>query len=372
MKSKVLAVLALMTWVPQASAQLQPHAVSPGFDSIDGLSAYPAPGFGGAFRQQFLVDASRLLALRGKAIRGIWMRRDLDERGALTGGQVDWVVRLSAARVSAAQAEPSFAGNRQGAVTQVFSGRVTVPNSPALGGSVQAWDANNAVQVRFATGYPYSGGALCIEIEGRPVAGAEPDFWAIDYERGVHSGASASIGSSCSAFANSSGQTLFANDLRLQIGSSLRISARGRPGSVPLFLLGLNSIPGGVDLTGMGAVNCRQYVQYFAVVPLRYSTPRNVGEPGSLLFDTQIPFDPQLSGTTVFVQTADDESPLPGSSRTNPAGLTTSNGLELRIAQAGPGLGLAIVTSARVSTGAAMPGVGQVDVSMGPILRLLY
>lgn len=120
----------------------------------------------------------------------------------------------------------------------------------------------------------------------------------------------------------------------------------------------------------MGATGCRQYVTYFVSVPLSCSKPAFPGAPGSLHFETQIPHDTNLLGMSIFVQFADDERGL--SPRTNNAELTTSNGLELKVSGVSPGLGMSIVTSRTVRGMTPFPAEGIVDVSMGPVLRILH
>ena len=71
------------------------------------------------------------------------------------------------------------------------------------------------------------------------------------------------------------------------------------------------------------------------------------------------------------MQFADLEIYMPRSSWTNPAGLTTTNALELGLATTSPELGMSTVMSHVVGAGDPMPARGAVDVEAGPVMRFL-
>jgi hypothetical protein len=367
---RILALVALAT--APVAAQSNVFKVARNFDSTEGPGAAAFPGFHGGFRQQVLVSSSRLVGLKGKDIKGLWVRRDLFHRETLTGGSIDLEVKLSAAKVAPTKASATFTRNVPRTQSLVFKGRVAVPGSPALKGTVSPWGAENSVKIVFGKSFRYVGGDLCLDVAARPVAGAEPLFWFIDYERGSGTGYSRAFGISCSDFADTKNRSLYEFGGGLQIGSTLRLMSLGRPKSTPLLLLGAKEIKNGSDLSAMGAVGCRLHISYFLIAALRYSDPAKVGQPASLHFESQIPADTTLLGRSVFTQFADDESALTTANRTNPAGLTTSNGLELVISSIRPDLGMSTVTSKVVGTTTPFPSTGRVDVSMAPVLRLLF
>jgi hypothetical protein len=369
---RLLALFTLTTVQTPLSAQTNVFQISKKFDSTEGPGAVAFPGFHGGFRQQILISSSRLVGLTGKTIRGIWVRRDLFHRERLTGGSIDIELRLSRANTTPGGASPIFALNVPKTQSVVFKGRIVIPTSPALGATVTPWSTPNSVKIMFGTAFRYQGGDICMDVVARPVAGSEPLFWFIDYERGSDTGKTRAFGTSCSDFADTAKHSLFANRGGLQIGNTMRLMALGRPGSTPLFLLGASEIRGGVDLSAMGATGCRQHIAYFLITPLRYSNPTKANRPASLYFELQIPADINLLGRSVFTQFADDELALSAPNRTNAAGLTTSNGLELIISSINPDLGMSTVTSEVVHAFTPMPSTGRVNVSMAPVLRLLY
>lgn len=369
----VLATLLASALGTAGSAAAQSvHPVSPRFDGSDAPSTYPFPGFDGAFRQQIVISSARLVAVRGKQLTGLAVRRDLFRNKALSGGVVDMEIRLAIAPNSPARAKEVFAQNAPNP-RLVFRGSVTVPNAPAFTTPpANPWSAEHAVSIHFDTPFSYATGDLCVDITGRPVPGKEPDFWYVDCEWEAHSGNSRALGTSCSPVADNRGATLYTEDHRLQIGSTLRVIALGRTGATPILLPSATVDPVGVELSAMGAPGCRLHVGANTLIPLAYGKAPFAGQPSSLFFEFQLPSDSTLLGKHFFMQAADDERGLGSSQRSNPAALTTSNALDLVLSMNGPGLGLSIVTSERVAASESFPDRGRVDVSMAPVLRLTY
>lgn len=341
------------------------------FDDVSAESAAPLPGLSGAFRQQILISGSRLVGLQNRTLLSLQFRRDLDYDGFQRGGEVDLIVRISRAQVAPDQAVALFAQN-PGPSAVVFGGRMVVPNSPTLGSTVQPWASANRVEIPFNTPYLYVGGDLCVDIEGRPVAGKEPEFWYIDHELGGVGGRVTTIGTSCSLFQDVSGQSLYAESMSLQIGSSMRLTGLGRPGAAPMMLFGVSGIPAGIDLSPMGAVGCAQYVSYFLTVGLSYRPPQTYLSGSFVHFEAQIPPHRSLLGVKVYAQFADLETGLPRASWSNSIGLTTTNGLELGLAMVAPGVGMSTVTSHVVGANDPMPSSGRVDVEAAPVMRATF
>ncbi|MCA8956864.1 MAG: hypothetical protein KDC87_12375 [Planctomycetes bacterium] len=356
-----------------AQVAAQVHQVSPAFDSTLAPGADCLPGLRGGFRQQILIDPVRLGGLAGRTLTGFSFRRDLGRAEALSGGQISLDVRLSVGVTAARDCSQVFVANAPAvSQMQVFTGIVTVPNSPPLGSNPAPWGVQNSVSVSFASGFKYTGGTLCIELDGRPVPGKEPDFWYVSQEVGVAGGGSATpFGVSCSTF-HVGGESLIVEAKGLQLGSTMRSFVVGRPGSSPLLLVGASSHPSGVDLSPTGALGCSLYVSAYVAIGLTYS-PQLPGFPNAFAnLELQIPSRGIQPGTRLFLQSADLETALPSSQWTNAAGLTTSNAVDLRVASTPPVLGMASVTSRPVDAAQPMPATGEVDVERAPVLRLYY
>ncbi|MCB9872267.1 MAG: hypothetical protein H6837_20600 [Planctomycetes bacterium] len=359
-----------LTLCTALSAQTKVFPVSPSFDATNAPSSASFPGLHGAFRQQILVGAPRLAGLTGKTVTGLAVHRDVDWSSALTGGSVDFEVRLSTSSIPPENAVEAFDRNASttGQVL-VFRGQTAIPNSPSVGPNHDPWAAQNTVTISFSTGFAYTGGTLCIDVIGRPVAGKEPKLWYIDHEFEGPGGTATRFGITCSVFGTDRGN-LVGLERGLYLGSTMRIVLLGRPGSSPLLMFGANGLPAGIDLGAAGAAGCRQYVQSLAAVGLLYHDSRTM--PNAFAnFSVQIPASRSLLGAKVFAQSVDLEAQLPRSQWTNSAGFTTSNGLEIQVAKTAPSLGMATVRSHVVDSG-PMPTSGEVDVARAPVLRLLY
>ncbi|MCB9869852.1 MAG: hypothetical protein H6837_08340 [Planctomycetes bacterium] len=342
--------------------------VAGAFDSISAPSAAPMPGLAGAFRQQVLIGSSRLTTVRSRNLTGIRMRRDIGYPAALRGGEIDVELWLSSCPHEPAKARETFAANRSLDAKLVFRGRITIPDSPEAKVDAPLWGAADTVQVVFASPFAYSGGPLCLDWIGRPVPGKEPRSWYVDHEMGGAGGVVTSFGQTCSSFVNNRGETLMAQPWGLQIGSTMQLIALGDPASKPLVLLGARRHAVGVDLAPMGAPGCTLVVDHIALVPLAYSALTTRSDLGYTNLLLQIPADDALLGSRLFAQLADME----GANKSNPAGLTTSNGLELAIATVRPTLDMAVVVSHHVTSTEPMPQQGRVNVETGPVLRLAW
>lgn len=369
---RLIVTLALLVQGTTAVAQTTIFKLSRDADAGNTPAASSFAGFGWSFRQQILIDEWRLGKLRGQKLFGFVVRRDLGITREMPGGEVDLEVRLSISPRSAARAETTFANNTGTQLMTAFRGRVILPTSPAIKTTTtKPWAAENSVTVSFPNAYSYAGGTLCIDLFGSPVAGKEPQYWPVDHELDGSRGQDIEFGKSCSDFAVE-GITLSAETTGLQIGSTIRLVGFGRLGSTPLLLIGAKAHPTGVSLSPMGAPGCHLYVDYFLSAALAYRASTWLEQPASLEFHAQVPHDLTMMGVSVFFQTADIETAIP-SNWTNSAGLTTSNGLELRIANSAPSMGMSVVRSDPLGPMAPWPGLATtVDVEAAPVMRFLY
>ena len=354
-------------------AQSLTHRVSSTYDSVSAPSAGTIPGLGGAFREQILIDAHRLQGLGGRAIEGIQFRRSLDPNEVLEGGAVAMTVWLHEVSGVAASASSNFADNAPVAQrVEVFKGVLIVPSSPKVGSLPNAWSTANSFQIVFRTPFSYSGGTLVVELLAAPKATGTPGRWPLDCEHVTHDGMASTFGSSCSSFAMSDGLALVAEDSGLQVGGTARVLSFGRPGTRPVLLLGVTPLTQGIDLAGLGATGCFQFVDYFLSQGLVYQTPIPNFASAHAEVLLKIPLDPSLFKAQLTMQSADIETGLPQASWTNSAGLTTSNGLTLQLASTQPTLGMSTVQSTTIGLGQSAPVSGRVDVERAPVMRLLY
>ncbi|MCA8955094.1 MAG: hypothetical protein KDC87_03415 [Planctomycetes bacterium] len=355
-------------------AQTSIHRVAGVLDAQSAPGAGALPGFQGAFREQILIDASRLNALVGKRIVGFEVRRNLDGT-SLVGGTIDLDVSLSTTSRLPTAASPRFADNAPSAQqVSVFSGPVVVPTSPVPTDPIDPWSAQNKVHVGFAakSAFVYRGGTLVLDLGGRPRNSGGPKFWYADFELDVAESSTSSVGVTCSRFMLEPERQTLTVQPGIQIGNPVRFVGLSRPGARSLLLLGGQAIPGGVDLSPLGAPGCAQYVGVGALVGIvqRGTVPGFDAAFANL--QLQIPFTPGLLGTSFFAQLADLETNLARSEWSNAAGMTTSNALRVDLPASAPSIGLAVVRTDEVSGTTPFPAFGEVDVRRGPVLRLLY
>ena len=360
----------LLAFANPLASQASVHAVSPSYDSKSAPSAFALPGIDGPSRQQIMVGSSRLKGIVDHTISEIIFRRDFSVGRSLKGGSINLQIRLSRGAREPARASRDMTKNSTQSKL-VFSGDVVLPNSPALGSNrYDPWGPSNSVHIKFTKPFIYSGGALCIDITGRPVANKNPGLWRLDYELGFRGGSATPFGKSCWGMAHN-GISLRANRLRLQIGSTMSVTAIGRDRASPLLLIGASDYPAGIDLSPMGALGCRRYVNYQVIVPLRYTSIGSNTKVGSLRFESVIPVNKTLLRARFFIQVVDFERNLPKSEWTNSAALTTSNGLALTIASFPPTLGMSIITSRTVGPKQPIPTTGATNVELGPVMRFV-
>jgi hypothetical protein len=332
-----------------AATALAQHVVVPSaFESVDGPSRFGFAGVTVADHQQIVVDARHLTALQSQAITGIRLRRDQTFGAALAAGRFDLVVRIGNAPGEARRASASFAGNLPSPI-EVFRGRIDLPPAPPVSGPL-GWDAPDAVAIRFATPWPYTGGHLCLDLDGTPTSATR---WPFDAASDPVQGSVTNLGVACSRFASAVGQTVVAMPRDLIVGQTARFVGRGEPGGSAFPLFGLQALPTPVDLAVVGAPGCALRIASFASGATSYG-PIELGAlfGGLANYRIAIPSDSALLGARFLTQWLETGPPL-----------TSSNALDCRIAAALPTLGMATVSAA--------PGQpeGHVDVTQAPVVR---
>lgn len=141
-----------------------------GFDTVegDGFNKALTQSVGQSRRYQFVIDANRLSSIGvGDQITGISFRADIQATNPATWPASDgtfssFVMTIGAAATSAATASTTFASNRSGVQTTVYSGSYTIPQGSYVnngGAGPNPWGP----ELVFQTPFIYAGGNLCIE-----------------------------------------------------------------------------------------------------------------------------------------------------------------------------------------------------------------
>jgi len=364
----LLSAVALAATTPLIA---QGIVLPPAATSADARANGPLAGASISGRQQFLLGAGRLAPIAGSTISSIAFRRDSAFRAALNGGGGTVTISLSTIAKAPLSASPVFAENRGSRVVQVYSGPITIPPSAALTGNATAsWNSSDTIVIPFTTSFDYSGGTLCVEIDGRQVATQESDFWPIDHDYEDAGGTAQVVGSGCGRFASPFPETASAWGNLLRIGSTLRLTTMGQPGTPAILLLGATRRQLPAPLAFLGAPGCGLYIDAPAItLTTTLNTPAQPGRPGFGNLRLQLPVDGALQGASLYAQWADIEIALPAAQWSNAAGITTTNALDLTISAIPSTLDGAVVL-ARTTTTGSFPATGDVRVDIVPVVRL--
>lgn len=314
-------------------------------------------GLSQAFRQQVLLRAEALAAIRGRAITALTLRRDVQLPLPLRGGVAVLKVTLSERARHPAAAAPAFADNRGPEPTQVFAGEVVVPESPAPARPpVVRWTAPDAIEIAFARPFVYRTGNLCIEIDGRPVPGKQPPAWPIDFVAWSIGGGSTFVGRSC--------------DPRLQAmavwkglipGSDVTLYSTGPTQTAAVCLLG-TVLPAPRTLTQRLPMPCAVHVEPLAALGFLY--PRvKLEQLTRVEHDVAIPALPCLFSRQFAVQWLQLPNLETG------IGLATTHAQTLTLADGVHTFAGASVRSG-IAAGDQFPDRGEVVPFQMPVLRL--
>jgi hypothetical protein len=316
----------------------------------------PFPGTYGKFRQQIILGASWLNPLQGRLITGLSFKRDGFITSAMPSGQARIVVRVSSLANAPQRASTMFDANHGSVVDTPYSGTLTFPGSPALAHRDAAnWSAAHAFRIDFQPAVLYRGGALCIEIEGEPVAGAAAARWRIDYRGLPTAGTALRFGTGCGPVRGISNHLTFVQTRDLHPGSAPRLLALGEPNSTSLMFVATQLLPQPLPLAFLGAPGCTLDVTPVLTIPVGMTS----GQPARVHTTLPFPHDAVFASAQIFLQWAHFAPPR----------LTTTEALGLVLASAPPDLDAAVVTSARAD-GAALPSSGFVHSAKMPVLRL--
>ncbi len=258
-----------------------------------------------------------------------------------------------------------FAQNRGSNPVVAYDGSVVLPAS--VGAPVPApWSTAHALRIAFTQPFRYTGGVLCIGIEGEPVDPPEGFLWWADYDYEGEPGTVQVLGAGCGQAMAANTTTAGASARDLRPGSTTRLWSVGWPNTAGALLLGA-PLAQPVSLAGLGAPGCNAYVTAGVFLNTVYPAASS-GIAWTVSYqDLDLPGSAALMGQTLAAQALNLEPTGQGS---NAAGLTTTNGVALTVAsQPVPG-SMATVTSKVTGDGQPFPVSGRVSVSRAPVLQL--
>jgi hypothetical protein len=340
-----------------ATAQGPTTLVVPSTAGTADASAYGwLAGASRPVRQQTLIGASHLQPIVGRAIRAIEFRRHAAAE-PYQGGTAHLTLSLSTAPHAPIEASPTFAANVGPSPVTVFSGNVSFPTSPAPIAGQVPWTADNLVRIEFTTPFAYSGGPLCLDLIGTPVAGQNASWWMADLELEDLAGTTVDLGGGCGLYGGSQKRWSHVARRSLLPGAHARFSAFGTPFGLGIAAFGQKA-PIGVPLSLLGfpsGVGCDLHLATIdALLPAVFLPP---AEPADFSFGGEaevafmVPAVPAVYGVTMTTQWLDWSQ------------MATSNAVEWTIASAMPGIDMALVE------GHAAEAAGLAAVYMGHVLR---
>ncbi len=335
--------------------------VPAGLDQREGNSRGLVPGFNAHWRQQVLLDASLLSTIAGQPVQALWLRRDHELGIAYPAGRARVRLSISTAQRGVANPSRNFADNR-GTPTVVFDGELALPAVTAPTGAAP-WATPSAVRVPFSTPFVHGSGDLCIEIEGTPVV--TPAAWSVDYEHRAVGATVSPRGTPCGGPSNHFRNTALAWGRHLVPGSTGILVSFGQPSTPAIVVLGAAPIDPGVPLDGIGATGCKVYVRPDIAVPTAYGALTGPTPFAPLRFELELPASTTLLGKTFHAQWVNLET---GPARSNPAGLTTTNALDITMAATPPPVMMSTVSSRQVDPSLPWPDEGRIQVARGPVL----
>lgn len=309
-------------------------------------------------RQQTLIGASHLQAVRNHRITGFALRRTAANE-IYSGGTTNLAVTFSTSPRAPLTCSNAFAANIGNDAQQVFQGSVSIPTSPADVGPNIAWSAANTVQVTFTQPFLYQGGTLCIDVLGTEVAGQTADWWMADAVFEDIQGTAAQIGTGCGAFGGVSGEWSFVAARTLLPGGYATFRAHGAPQSLGIAVFGAPApVPMPMSALGVPATNCFCHLdpttilgtltQLFVPEP----DPRLASMGGVAVVRLRLPNQAWILGVSLATQWLDLAQPA------------TSNAFLWSVATSIPTLDMTLIEAHPLET------TGEVSVHLAHVLRL--
>ena len=349
---------AIVVMSPMLAAQQ--HLVVPSaYAASDAVSFNSVAGLCCDGRQQTLIEASHLTALVGRTITAIEFRRTSANETYL-GGATNLDVSVSVAPHGPLESSRTFDDNVGPTPVQVFNGTVTIPTSPGVATTTVNWSSQNTIRVPFTVPFQYSGGPLCIDIVGSPVAGQEANWWMADAEFEDLPGTVLEVGAGCGIYGGAAGRWANVAERSLVAGGHAHMFAYGTPYGLAVAAIGDKS-PVGTPLSALGFnanPGCTLFLSNIylleAMLFVPDADPALGPRGGRADLELKLPATAAALGFRMTTQWLDWSQ------------MATSNAIEWTVAPAIPSLGMALIE------GHPQEPTGRVGVHIAHVLRLEY
>ncbi|MFK7742307.1 MAG: hypothetical protein AB8H80_18480 [Planctomycetota bacterium] len=322
----------LIAGAATAQSQLTAPATHAGSDAV---SFNWIAGADAEVRQQTLVGASHLQPLAGQSIHAIELRRNANSE-TFAGGTCHMTVTLSIAPHAPVSCSSTFANNVGSQPIQVFDGNVTIPTSPPSGPTA-GWTPTNTVRIPLTTPYAYTGGVLCVDVVGTPIAGQHASWWMADASFEDIAGQTVDLGGGCGTYGGPSSSWSYVAPRSLTPGGYVQMIAHGQPGGLAFAMIG----PGmatGTPLQALGFPAPSSCSLQLGAIDLMLPTtfvpdpePMLVHRGGLATVELNVPAIPQALGFSMATQWFDWSQGV------------TSNAIEWTLAASIPSLDMALV-----------------------------
>jgi hypothetical protein len=352
---KLLTTSSVALLLSAVSVGQQYTVVPAAYTNTDAISYEWIAGASRPLRQVTLVGSSHMQSMVGQVLTAIDLRRT-HANEVYAGGTTDLTVSLSISPNAPLTASTTYADNVGPNPVQVWSGPLTLPTSPATTSASVAWTTDNTLHIPFSTPFLYTGGTLCIDIVGQPVAGQNANWWMADAEFEDVAGSVVQIGAGCGAYGGPTHEWSFASARSLVPGAAARFFAYGPANSFGIVAFGAPN-PVGVPLWAIGipTPNCSFNLSTLDALMLAMFEPQThplaAAMGGIAEVRVRIPNDPAVFGLSWATQWLEWSQ------------MASSNTLQWTIASAIPQLDMALVEGHPGET------TGELSVHLAHVLR---
>lgn len=342
------------------SLQAQQTLVAPAaYTSADAIAYEWVAGASRPLRQQTLIGASHLATMLGRTITTIELRRNAANE-TYAGGTAHLTVTLSIAPHAPIEGSNAFAANIGTAAAQVFDGDVTLPTSPPPSTTTADWSADQVIRIELDTPYTYTGGTLCVDVVGQPIAGQNANWWMADAVFDDVPGSITNLGGGCGIYGGPQHEWAAIASRTLVPGGYARFFAFGPPNGLGLVVFGQrNPTPVPMWLLGLPSPqDCQLHLLTVDLLAPAIFEPEN--EPGLLSrggvaeVRFKLPNLPQVLGLGMTTQWLEWSQ------------FATSNAIEWSVATAPATLDMALLE------GHPQSPTGELSVHLAQVMRFQF